>query len=697
MSRGFRVYVYTAALLGLLIFLAGSTLAIWQVATGESPLVGAVVAAAGLITWGVHWWLASRATRPLTMAAATERSAPVRKAYLALMQLFALAAAVAQALLAVRLALLRLLGEPAPTGGAGISALAAGAVVGLLVWGFMRWTAVRDGDFGRELSRGASWRRAYLYLAALAGALLAAGGGWLVLNALIERLWRPLAEALAWRVPLANGLAALVVGGPLALFAWDRADRQAAAAAAAEVNAASRTLLRYVGLLLGSLGTLISATYLIGLAVLRLLGQEGPLVTGAWLARIFAGPNMLALLPVALVAWLTCAGGLRRDAALAAEGPRTAALRRLVRYAVAGLALAALWIGLTEVMRLILQVVLDRPAAAVTFAADGWRRFAGATALVVVGAPAWWGHWWAQQVRARADFPAGYPERTSAIRRAFLGGVIVISAVIVVAALGFAAFLALNWTTAGSASGVRAAIAGAAAAAVAGFVWLLSHAFVWRGDARWLASDRATLAANAAVPTPAAPTAPVEDATDSAAFAPIAPASPKRYLREELAAVAAQVGLAAPVERAEARPLAVIDGADGAIGAALLAALREALPGSPLWPIGLNAAAQVAMLNALGEGTPPAVPPDAVDRVAAILGPADILTPDGMDGEVPAELAAALAASPARLLLLPPRSPRLRWVAAPDWPLARWVENAVIEAAGMVQDPRLHPGAGLPG
>ena len=116
------------------------------------------------------------------------------------------------------------------------------------------------------------------------------------------------------------------------------------------------------------------------------------------------------------------------------------------------------------------------------------------------------------------------------------------------------------------------------------------------------------------------------------------------------------------------------------MGAALLAALRRALPDAVLWPVGLNAAAQLAMLNALGDGTPPAVPADALSRAAAVLGPGDILLAGGLDGEVTPDLAAALAASPARLLLLPPRDPRLRWVAAPDWPLERWIENAVIDA-----------------
>ncbi len=133
------------------------------------------------------------------------------------------------------------------------------------------------------------------------------------------------------------------------------------------------------------------------------------------------------------------------------------------------------------------------------------------------------------------------------------------------------------------------------------------------------------------------------------------------------------------------RPIVVVDGADGSVGAAALAALRRAQPDAILWPIGLNAAAQVAMLNILSEETPPAVPGDALRQAVAILGPGDILLPGSLNGEVTSSLAAALAESPARILLLPPRESRLRWVAAPDWPLERWIENAVTEIENAVK------------
>jgi hypothetical protein len=217
---------------------------------------------------------------------------------------------------------------------------------------------------------------------------------------------------------------------------------------------------------------------------------------------------------------------------------------------------------------------------------------------------------------------------------------------------------------AAGAMGARAALAGAGAAACVALIWLIVHALILRGDGRWLAADRAGTAE--------------DEGVDAAT---VVAAVPRSYRREDLAALAAGAG----IQVLPARPIVVVDGADGTVGAAALVALRRALPDTVLWPIGLNAAAQIALLNALGDVTPPIVPGDALNRAAVILGTSDILLPGGLDGEVDSSLAAALAESPARILLLPPREARLRWVAAPAWPRERWIENAVIEITNFIK------------
>ena len=674
MSTGRRRYLYTVALLSyvaLLVALIMSSKELIRLLLVDSPdrdwllvlprsALGSWLLAAGIaaILWGIHWVLANRPARALTMAAASERAATVRKAYLYLGQGAALALVVAQAWRAVADVIKLGFGlpdsNPTPVS-ARLVALAVGAVIALIFWGYLRWETVRDGDFGRESGRAANWRRAYFYLAALACSTLAMVGAGESVRRLILALTNSAARGENWQVFLANCLAALPIGAPLAFAAWGTANRLARNAPALEMNALSRVLLRYGDLLLGTLATLLAAGYLLAQVLMLALGR---LLGPYW-------PTAVAYLPVGLITWLICAPAIRLDVALGGETSRTATVRCLVRYTVAGLALAAFWLGLTEFVRLILLSALRVRPADPAVAAAWWTRFAYAAAMVFVAAPAWWGHWWSQQVRARGAGPTGHAERASGIRQFYLYAVTLVGAAITLAALGLAVFLFLNRNETG-AMGTRAALAGAGAAAVVSLLWAVAHGLTLRGDVRWLAEDQAANQRVAAA-----------GETTKVAVA----AAPRSYRREDLVAVAAGAGIAV----LSARPLAVIDGADGSVGAAALVALRRALPDAVLWPIGLNATAQVAMLNALGEAMPPAVPGNALAQAAAILGPSDMLLVGSLNGDVTNDLVSALAGSPARVLLLPPRDSRLRWVAAPDWPLDRWIENAVIEIADTVK------------
>lgn len=686
MSRTRRLYFYAAAAVGFLALLAGAVFTARHAAVAWisgrpsaalSPETGAglwlLLAAGGLAVWLGHWIPANRAARGLTMAAATERGSFPRKAYLYLGRFAALLALLAGAFLAIRAALLWLTGGNATLGQAILSA--AGAFPALVAWAYLRWETARDDDLGREPGAAVYLRRAYAYFFAALGLVLAFSGTGELLRSVASLLARPLDAAAPWRDVLANATAALIVGLPLTLLAWRFANRAAQAAPAVEMNTWSRVLLRYLALLVGASVTLVSASYLGERLVLLFLRLQRGLLAGLPGLAALDWTYALAYLPPAVILWASFADGIQEDVALGGEAPWTATIRRLVRYSIAAVTLAAFWFGLVEFARLILQVVLGSSTGGPAFAAEWWLRFARATALVLVAAPAWWGHWWSQQVRARRPGPAGHVERACLIRRVYLWAVVLVGAATTMAALGFAAFLAVNWQVADALGGVRAAVAGAIAAALVSLFWALTHGVVLRGDERWLAAE---------APAAVAPVEPVAAKVAGPVVEPGMPtvvtAGPRRYRREDLAAWASGVGL--PITQ---RPLVVVDGADGAVGAALIAALRRALPDMPLWPIGLNAAAHVAMLNALGGGMAPVVPPDALGRALAILGPADILLPGGLNGDVTAELAAAVADSSARVLLLPPRDPRLRWVAAPDWPLTRWVENTVIEVTNTLQ------------
>ena len=498
MSTGRRRYLYTVALLSYVallislimssrelirLLLADSPSQDWLLALPRSALAPWLLAAGvAAIIWVIHWFLANRPARALTMSAAGERASSVRKAYLYLGQGAALALIVAQAWTAVADVIKLGFGlpdsDPTPAS-ARLFALAVGAIIALIFWGYLRWETVRDGDFGRESSHAANWRRAYFYLAALAGSTLAMVGAGESVRRLVVALTNSSARGEGWQVLLANSLAALAIGAPLAFAAWGTANRLARNAPALEMNALSRVLLRYGVLLFGTLATLLAAGYLLAQVLMLALGR---LLGPYW-------PTALAYLPVGLITWLICAPAIRLDVALGGETARTATIRRLERYTVAGLALAAFWLGLTEFVRLILLAVLRVRPADPAVAAAWWTRFAYAAAMVFVAAPAWWGHWWSQQVRARGAGPAGHAERASGIRQFYLYAVTLVGAAITLAALGLAVFLFLNRNETG-AMGTRAALAGAGAAAVVSLLWAAAHGLTLRGDARLLAADR---------------------------------------------------------------------------------------------------------------------------------------------------------------------------------------------------------------
>ena len=711
MSRSRRTYLYCVALFGLVASLTGLVSFLWRVVSvrgasllGVEPPKGVLSTSAlpwlllfllALATWIFHIVIANQAARPLTMAAAVERASPERKAYLYMGRLVAAAALVGQLWLLIRVVITGFLDNGLDGFAAEAAwpvALVTGAVAALVYWLYLRYEARRDGDLGQEQGRAAGWRRAYTYLAALVGAALAFGGGGELLRVGIRLLLTPLSGDTSWHVAAAGALAALVLGLPLASLAWGVANRAASARPGPEVNALSRVLLRYAGILAATVVTLVAFGYLIEQVILRAISRpEG--AAGRPLLGIFDWSWALAYLPVAAVMWISFSSGARVDAAWGGERLRTATIRRAVRYLLSAASLAAFWYGLTQFARLILQVFLGADASSAT-AAQWVQSFATSAAFLLVGAPSWWGHWWSQQTRARAAGTQGYHERASVIRRVYLIAAVLAGSAVVVAAAGFGAFMALNWRSAAALGGVRAAVAGASAAALVALFWALVHGLTLRGDLRWLAAERTAAAPvlPAASPVPSALPAPVVEAPASAPsagsfFAPVAgppgETAMRQYRRDELSTVAVESGPAIECESHPARALVVIDGGDGMVGAALLAALRAAFPDAVLWPMGLNAAAQVAMLEGLGD-EPPAIPGDALARAAGIIAPSDVMLPGALEGEVTLEVIEALSTSSARIVLLPPRSERLRWVAAPSWPFEKWVENGVVEAGNIL-------------
>ena len=99
----------------------------------------------------------------------------------------------------------------------------------------------------------------------------------------------------------------------------------------------------------------------------------------------------------------------------------------------------------------------------------------------------------------------------------------------------------------------------------------------------------------------------------------------------------------------------IIDAQGGGIGRQLVSAIRQELPGVPLTAVGGNSAATAAMLKAGADrgATGENAVVVACRRADVILGPIGIVIADAMLGEITPKMAAAVAQSGAKRILIP--------------------------------------------
>ena len=99
----------------------------------------------------------------------------------------------------------------------------------------------------------------------------------------------------------------------------------------------------------------------------------------------------------------------------------------------------------------------------------------------------------------------------------------------------------------------------------------------------------------------------------------------------------------------------IIDAQGGGIGRLLVSAIRQELPGAALTAVGGNSAATAAMLKAGADqgATGENAVVVACRRADVILGPIGIVIADAMLGEITPKMAAAVAQSGAKRILIP--------------------------------------------
>ena len=99
----------------------------------------------------------------------------------------------------------------------------------------------------------------------------------------------------------------------------------------------------------------------------------------------------------------------------------------------------------------------------------------------------------------------------------------------------------------------------------------------------------------------------------------------------------------------------IIDAQGGGIGRLLVSAVRQELPDAAITAVGGNSAATAAMLKAGADrgATGENAVVVACRRADVILGPIGIVIADSMLGEITAKMAAAVARSGAKRILIP--------------------------------------------
>ena len=99
----------------------------------------------------------------------------------------------------------------------------------------------------------------------------------------------------------------------------------------------------------------------------------------------------------------------------------------------------------------------------------------------------------------------------------------------------------------------------------------------------------------------------------------------------------------------------VIDAQGGGIGARLVSAIKQNIEAARVTAVGTNSAATTAMLKAGADEAATGENSVAVcsRRADVIVGPVGIVIADSMLGEITKEMAAAVAGSPAKRILIP--------------------------------------------
>jgi len=268
-------------------------------------------------------------------------------------------------------------------------------------------------------------------------------------------------------VTLVTETARLLIGAPLWLLFWRWAQKLFNSPGEEERASALRKFYLYASVFVAVLTAVSNATIVLAGFFRRMLGLESLGDIRGPLPIIFG----MALL------WAYHAYVLRAEANRAGEAPRQASIRRLYLYLVAAVGLAALLVGFSGDISVLIR------SFAQTFSDSLREQLAWFTAALIAGLPVWILPWRQAQLGAVAATPAGADERRSTVRKNYLYFYLFVATIAVLSSAVYILYRILSLILGEPGTGnLLTGIGQAIAYALVGVgVWLY-HGAVLRGD-----------------------------------------------------------------------------------------------------------------------------------------------------------------------------------------------------------------------
>lgn len=308
-----------------------------------------------------------------------------------------------------------------------------------------------DGDLGTEKGWAGTWRRLFQMIVGLTGlGLLIAGAA-----SVLAFVWQMLLEFFSditfmsagvgwWQGSIANSVTNVMIGGliwRLNLLRWDtlmavRVESGTKPFPPAEGRTALRRLYLYIATILSAISALVPAAVLLRMGILFLLGAGDSV-------NVNDISLQLGLLPIGILAWRWHWGQVFAEARHYGDSRESELVRRLYYYSIAATGLVLLWVGLVDLLRALLDfAVIGAASTENNFRTE---QIATGISLIAVGAPVRVVHWRTAQRAAGQDGPVGRSERGSWPRRAYLYGIALVGALLILFELAQVIYRLFLW------------------------------------------------------------------------------------------------------------------------------------------------------------------------------------------------------------------------------------------------------------